>query len=404
MGIAILVIVFILFEKRIRENGQKVFLVINTIFVAYIVFSIIMNDYLQNVYGWEYGVPGADLTAHFDGAKALAEGTKIRDLYLVNQRFALQLSNFGYILYALLLRLISFTPVVFSYRFTVHLMYTLQIMIAILGADNLCRIFQKASKKYNYSLMFATLSCVCIAQQASSLMRDIWVFYFLTLLFSTPFNSRRNILGAIILVCVSALLRFYTVLISVPFFIWKVTDHVELGVISSFVIIFAFSIGQPLIQAFAVWFGIKWEFGFNYDALSIIKYILFPNIISQTHNVQHMVTSYHAIHGGNTEWIYYMLSCWNVYVYPIAGYGMVKCLKNKANRPEGILWLCQIINIGLLYSVFYNSVSEPRHKLLIIFGLLFFYDEGAKRMSTQRKLMYSFVVIFFLLGTLAFIN
>ena len=79
MGIILLAGALILFENQVKKNGPKAAYVLNLALVVYIVFSIILNDYLQYVYGWEYGVAGADLLAHFEGARALAEGTKIID-------------------------------------------------------------------------------------------------------------------------------------------------------------------------------------------------------------------------------------------------------------------------------------------------------------------------------------
>lgn len=329
MGIILLAGALILFENQVKKNGPKAAYVLNLALVVYIVFSIILNDYLQYVYGWEYGVAGADLLAHFEGARALAEGTKIIDLHNVAYRFEISFSGITYILYALLVKIIAFSPVIVSYRVSLHLMYTLQMIVAVLAADNLCTLFRKEKEKYNYILLFSILSCVCVAQQASILMRDIWVFYFLTLLFKNSFDSRKDIIVGILILSACAVFRFYTVILTIPFFVWKITKRIKVGVISSFAILAFFLAGQQLIYTFAIAFGIKWEFDFNFNIESIVRYFLFPNIMTQTHNVQHMSTNYHAIFGGNTEWIYYMLSCWNVYVYPLACYGILKTLTDR---------------------------------------------------------------------------
>ena len=155
MGIFLLAGALILFEKQVKKNGPKAAYVLNLALVVYIVFSIILNDYLQYVYGWEYGVAGADLLAHFEGARALAEGTKIIDLHNVAYRFEISFSGITYILYALLVKIIAFSPVIVSYRVSLHLMYTLQMIIAVLAADNLCALFQKKEEKYNYILLFS---------------------------------------------------------------------------------------------------------------------------------------------------------------------------------------------------------------------------------------------------------
>lgn len=404
MGIFLLAGALILFENQVKKNGPKAAYVLNLALVVYIVFSIILNDYLQYVYGWEYGVAGADLLAHFEGARALAEGTRIIDLHNVAYRFEMSFSGITYILYALLVKIISFSPVIVSYRISLHLMYTLQMIAAVLAADNLCTLFRKEKEKYNYILLFVILSCVCVAQQASILMRDIWVFYFLTLLFKNSFDSRKDIIVGILILAICALLRLYTIILTIPFFAWKTTKKIKTGIVASFAILMFFLAGQKMIYAVAIAFGIKWEFDFNFNIESIIRYFLFPNIMTQTHNVQHMSTNYHAIFGGNTEWIYYMLSCWNVYVYPLACYGIFKTFTNRKKIGEGIIWLCQIINIGLLYSVFYDSVTEPRHKLLILFGVLFFFNEGIRKLNKKAIIVYSFAVVSCLMGIFAFVG
>lgn len=398
MGIILVGIGLFLFENRVRKSGSKAALVLNLALVVYVIFSIILNDYLQYVYGWDYGVAGVDLKAHFNGALALSKGVKIQDLRYVAPRFKMSISGITYIIYAVIVQIVSFSPVIVSYRFSLHLMYTLQIMIAILGADNICRLFPKQNGEYNYRLLLGIVSCVCVAQQAALLMRDIWVFYLLTLILKDSFDNTKNTAVIVVLSLICAVLRAYSLIIIIPILMWKYTKKVKWGIISSGAITGFFLAGQNIIRAFAVWFGVKWEFGFNYDFVAIIRYILFPNIISQTYNVQHMLTGYHANFGGNTEWIYYLLACWNVWIYPLAIYGMYKVFTRREKKCEGIVWLGQIVNISLLYSAFYNSVSEPRHKLLIIFGLLYFFNEGIKRISKKAMAVYSYAVIIFLLG------
>lgn len=397
MGIVILLVVFFLFEKRIRQNGTRAFYTLNYSLIAFIIFSIILNDYQEYVYLWDYGVPGVDLSGYFNAAHALANGARIRDLERMVYRFSMNLSGVSYIAYAILVEIIAFSPVIISYRLSLHLVYTVQLMVAILAIDNLCRLFPGKKEAYNYPLLYVMVSCVCISQMASGLMRDIWFFYFITLLFHNTFCTRNDKFWAVILVFVCTLLRFYTAILTVPFFAWKYTKNIKWGILASIAITAFFLVGQGFISTFAIWFGIKWKFSFNFDVMAIVRYVLFPNIVNQSHNVQHLVTGYHANFGGNNEWIYYMLACWNSYVYPIAGYGMYCVLMKPKSRQEGLIWLLQIVNIGLLYSVFYDSVSEPRHKLLIIFGLLFFFNEGFKRIPLLFKAFYFTAVTVFLI-------
>ena len=144
---------------------------------------------------------------------------------------------------------------------------------------------------------------------------------------------------------------------------------------------------QPLIDYFAKIFFVFWEYSYNFDIVEMVKYIFFPNIVSQSYNVMHMKNTYHAIFEGNTEWIYFMLSCWNVYIMPLAILGGVQCIRKKQFKQIG-LWGVIFINIAMLYGVFYGSVSEPRHKLMIIYPLAFLVSVGIEEMSQRRRVLY----------------
>lgn len=404
MGILFLGFFILYFEKKIKRNDSKTILWLHAILLCFIIFSLLLNSYLEHICGWKYGVAGADLTAHFNGAKALSEGVGLKDLHKIAYRFEISLSGLPYIIYALVLKWISFSPVIISYRFSLQVFYTIQLMLAVLSVDNICHLFQNQKKKYNYILLLTVSSCVCILQQASILMRDIWVFYFLTCFFSLNYLKKKNIIKSIILFVICLLLRNYTILITLPFLVWKVSKKIKLGVFVSFGVLLAFMFGQNIIGGLAKTYGIRWEFDFNYNLLSIFKYILFPNIVSQTYNVQHPSTYQYSCLGGNTEWIYYILSVWNVYIYPLVVYGIYIVFTKKKKIEEGIVWLLQIVNIGLIYSVFYNSVSEPRHKLLILFGLLFFFNEAILTLKKKYLIMYYLVISLIILLMFAMIG
>lgn len=404
MGILILGVFIVYFERKIKRNDSKTILWLHAVLLCFIILSVILNSYLEHVCGWQYGVAGADLTAHFNGAKALSEGIDLKDLDKIAYRFEISLSGLSYIIYALILKWISFSPIIISYRFSLQVFYTIQLILAVLSVDNICHLFENEKKKYNYILLLTVSSCVCILQQASILMRDIWVFYFLTCFFSLKYINKKDIVKSIILLVICFLMRNYTVLITLPFFVWKVSKKIKLGVMTSFAILLVFIFGQNLIGGLAKTYGIRWEFGFNFNFLSILKYILFPNILSQTYNVQHASTYQYSCLGGNTEWIYYILSVWNIYIYPLVAYGIYIVFTKKKKIEEGIIWLLQIVNIGLIYSVFYNSMSEPRHKLLILFGLIFFFNEAVLAIKKKILIVYYLLVSLIILLMFAMIG
>ena len=404
MGIIILLLFIYYFEKKIKHNDSKTILWLHLILFLYFLFSLFLNYYLEHFCGWRYGVAGVDLTAHFNGAEALSKGHSINELYKIAHRYEISISGFPYILYAYILRIVSFTPVIISYKFSLQFMYVIQLILAVLSVDNICKIFPNSKNRYNYVLLFTVATCVCITQQASILMRDIWAFYILTCFYSLDYKTKRTIIRALFLMLLAFIFRNYTILITLPFFIWKLSSNIKLGVISSLMILLMFIFGQSIISGLAVTYGIKWEFGFNFNFIAIIRYILFPNFITQTHNVQHPSLSQYSSFGANTEWIYYILSIWNLYVYPLVAYGIYKVFKEKDKIEEGIIWFSQIINIGFIYNVFYNSVSEPRHKLLILFGLLFFFNEAILKIKKINLVLYVLLISLIVLLSFAVIN
>ena len=130
-----------------------------------------------------------------------------------------------------------------------------------------------------------------------------------------------------------------------------------------------------------------------------MSFILFPSPFSQAHNIQHLNLSYHAIFGGNTEWIYYLLSCWNLYVIPLSVHGATKCLKQK-KIADLALWGMIILNIAMLMCLFYGGTSSPRHKLLIVISLAFLYKEGIEKMDVLKRALYFLAISLLIIGIL----
>ena len=127
---------------------------------------------------------------------------------------------------------------------------------------------------------------------------------------------------------------------------------------------------------------------------------MFPSPISQAYNVQHMNFGVHAKFGGNTEWIYYLLSCWNVFVFPISFLGIYRSIKD-GEAEDAALWGMIIVNIGMLMCLFYNATSSPRHKLLIVISIAYFFKKGIENMRPIMRVIYFFMVVLGLIGIFA---
>jgi hypothetical protein len=396
MGIIIFALAMVLFSHRLKKTDSKTRIGLWLALFGYAIFSIILNTYLKYVFGWEYGVPGADLTAHFNGAQAISEGTPLKNLEYVNYRFALQPSNIGYLIYAYFLAFVAFCPTIISIQFSLYLFYLIQAMAAISGCLNIAEFVEPHSKKGRNAVLLMLLFCTSLLQMASVLMRDIWIVFFISLLMRYMQKEKVNHILCILLMLLSAIMRSYTLVITVPLYVAYGLKKEKLGVIASIGMFIIFFAGQNLINQLVRFYSVLWDYSFKFDFISIVEYIMFPNIISQTHNVQHMTQGYHAIHGGNTEWIYYLLACWNVFVFPVVVYGVVKTVKERKFFELGI-WGMIILNIAMLYSVFYSSVSEPRHKLLLLYSLAFFFAKGVKELKMFLKIFSFLIIIIFLL-------
>ena len=127
---------------------------------------------------------------------------------------------------------------------------------------------------------------------------------------------------------------------------------------------------------------------------------MFPSPFNQAYNVQHLNMGFHAIFGGNTEWIYYLLSCWNVFVFPISFYGIYRSIRD-GEAEDAALWGMIIVNIAMMMCLFYNAVSSPRHKLLIVISLAYFFKKGIESVRPILRVIYFFAVALGLIGIFA---
>ena len=414
MGIVLVLITLGLFSKRTAKLDLRSKQIIYLGLLGLVAFSFILNEYMETAYQWENGVAGADLLAHFEGAKALMNGTPLTKLYTINYRFALQFSNLGYLLYAFLLSVVSFFPVIISERFSLQFMYIIQCIVAVWGILNISDFFSDFnlsfskksvlnSQKKRVSIELILLSCVCIAQSASVLMRDIWIFYLVSLLMyecRPSGHARKSI--CFFLIVLAAVFRLYTLIITLPIFVGYGLKRKKLAAFSTMGGCLLFFIGQTVIQRLAVFMNILWQYDFTFNLQNMIEFLLFPNILTQTAAIQNMATGYHVLFGGNCEWVYYLLACWNVFAMPIVAYGGFQCIRQK-KWDDLFLWGFMLLAVCLLYAVFYDNVSEPRHKLMLIYSYSFFFSEGITKMKKKAKVIYMILFLLVIIGIFAIV-
>ena len=395
MGLLITGIIFILFLKYIQTKDGDTQRAILGSFVVLFIFSLVLNWYLEYMMGWEYGIPGADLQNYFEAAKALSNGVSLSQLGNIKWCFELKISNVGYILYAVFIRLIAFTPTIISIRFSLQMVYLIQIIISLIACDNISEFFEPDNKK-NKKILFIILALnTGVMQQSSILMRDMWIVFFVSLLMHECKKRESSILKCIIYIIFATLLRSYTVILTIPIFLWYGLNKKKLA-IRGCIVLTVFFLGATSILAILAKnrFGILWDVNHKVSIFRfrIIKAFLYPNPISQVKNMMSGTELNQPIMGGNCAFIYFGLSIWNILVYPFAGYGFITGLKGN-KKDELYFWLLNIVNMMILYEIFYSSVSEPRHKLMYIYGIVYFYDLALRKMRLCKRNIIRWILV-----------
>ena len=279
--------------------------------------------------------------------------------------------------------------------------------VAITAALNIADFFVDKDEGNNLvdtrlrnRILWVMLLCTSVMQMHALLMRDIWILFFISCLLIECKREDSSLLRCIIIMLICTASRLYTLVITIPVLLSFKFDKKKIASIASLVVFGAFFFGQGYINNIARAIGIRWAYHYKFDLYSLISYIMFPSPINQAYNVQHLNTGFQAIFGGNTEWIYYLLSCWNVFVFPIAIYGIYRCVRDGEGE-DGALWGMIIVNIAMMMCLFYNAVSSPRHKLLIVISLAYFFKKGNQGMLPIIRVLYVFGVALGLIGIFA---
>lgn len=408
MGIVFLLVSGFLFHLRIKHEKRRDYLMIWGAVLLYFCFSLFFNWYMRSVLGWENGISGSDLLTYFRAAKAIANGTGIDQIVRIHGVFDGSFTNLGYLIYVIFIFATAFIPVIFNLEISLQILYCIQAFAAIAAALNIADFFAPANSggiiydtRLRNKILWMLLLCTSVLQASAVLMRDIWILFFIScLLQECKKKNKVSLVACIILIIVCLTFRLYTLIITIPIFLAFRFKKKTLAAVVSVAFFSLFFLGQGLIKNIATAAGIGWGYDFHFTINSLLSYILFPNIINQSQNVLNIRTEYHVYFGGNTEWIYYLLSCWNVFVYPLSAYGIYKSIRSGEGK-DALIWGMMIINIAMMISLFYSRVTSPRHKLLIIICTAYFFKKGIENMKQLSRLIYGIVVIIGLLCILA---
>lgn len=393
MGIVILIVSILFFRERIKNEQKKDQLMLFSALILYILFSLFLTWYLREVYLWPNGIPGSDLKKYYEGAVALKNGTNYSNLARISSTFEVSLAHFGYLAYITFIAVTVLTPIIINLDISLEILYIIQCIVAIIACLNIADFFcnNKIDKTNRWRVFWMLSLCTSVMQMSTLLMRDIWILFFISLLMQECKKEDNSLWMSIILILVCFISRYYTLVITIPILLGYKFNQKKTATIVSLVVFGAFFAGQNLINIIAKHIGIGWGYQYHFDLHSMASYIMFPSPFNQAYNVQHMNMTSYAFFGGNTEWIYYLLSCWNVFVFPVSIYGIYKSIKDKEGQ-DAALWGLIIINIAMLMCLFYNAVSSPRHKLLIVMSLAYFFKKGTESLSVLTRVLYFFII------------
>lgn len=401
MGLIFLLLSGYLFNKRIRKETAKEQLMIWSAVFTFFGMSLFINWYFRVVYHWDYGVPGSDLQNYFRAARALKEGDSISDLANINYAFDTSITHIGYIVYILFISLTVFSPVIISIDVSLQILYCIQILVGITTVLNISDFFNDHENIRVRNRLFWMLSlCASIWQMSSILMRDIWILWFISVLMNECKKANGSLTKCIAISFTCFTFRSYSIAITVPIILAYKYKRKKIAALISLGVFAAFFVGQGLIDSIAHSVGIRYAYTYHFTPYMITSFLLSPSPLSQAYNVQHMNYGFHANFGGNTEWIYYLLSCWNVFVFPVCIYGIYRGIKDGEGE-DVFLWGMIILNIAMLICLFYGAVSSPRQKLLIVISLAYLFKKGYEAIKPLIKVIYSFIVIFVLIGIFA---
>ena len=402
MGIVVLIFALLMFRRRIQKETANNQLMLWGAVLLYCTFSVFLNWYFMDIYGWHYGIPGSDLKIYFNGAVALKNGVPISYLTRINASFDMSITHLGYIAYIVFIAITVFTPVIFTVEISLQLLYFTQCIVAVTTALNIADFFcgeDSCDERLRNRVLWMLLLCASVFQMPCLLMRDIWIIFFVSMLMRECNKKDGTNTKCWIYIFICFAMRYYTLAITLPIYIAYKFDKKKIAAVGSLAVFAVFFVGQGYIGQLAQIVGIGWEFDFNFDLYTLVSFIFFPSPISQAHNVQHLNIGYHANFGGNTEWIYFLLSCWNLYVFPVSICGAIKCLR-RDKIGDLAVWGMIIVNIAMLICVFYGGVSSPRHKLLIVISLAFLYKEGIRNIGTLKKFLLDFLITVGIIGLL----
>lgn len=380
-------------KRRFKQLGYSPVFMLFLFFVS----SVVMNLFQEFVQEWPNGITsgyhhvGTDLIYHFDAAKALASGQSLTSLARIAERFEFRFSNITYFLYVILLQMIVFTPVIITEQFSLTLFYTIQSIFAITACMNVADYFARVDSSYSPKtirlIWWLQILCISIFQSTNLLMRDVWIYYFLSVLMQCSIPGKKmHHWKCWLLIIFLSVLRSYSLILTLPVYVYGFNKR--LSAIGSLMIAAGFFVGETLLVFLSSKMNVLWEVDYSVQIMDTLQFLLAPNILNQTQN---LLMKSDAVYKGTTAcnhiFIYYLLSIWNIAVLPLSLIGAGKMFFHKRWNELCVFGLLAV-NPIFLYSIFYDGVSEPRHKLMILPATAFLAAIALKDVTPRTRAFY----------------
>ena len=371
--------VFLLWKKFKKLSGnQKIFVSIWLVVASLGLFAY--TNFLIDV-GWEYGIPGADMKNYFKAAQAICNGATWDELASISMLYfaELKIGTVTYFLFSYFVAALIAIPVI-NYQITLYIIYISFLVLCCLAAINIAELFQKDSdRKLKTRYLILTLLCGGLCFAAYRLLRDVILFYLITvvLLFMKKHSEKSEMYKSIVLILICTMLRAYSLVLILPFFLYRYFSKRWAMILVAIMPVVLIT-SNNILAFVKQFFSMPWDFTVT-DVSEMIHFLMFPNIFSQTqllyiwNQVPHY-TNYLA--GSNLPGMYYIMAVWNIIVMPLLLLGIIFTFKKNLN--ENLVWLSSLLNICIIYSILYSSESglETRHKIMILIPVVYFASCG----------------------------
>lgn len=392
-------------DMKILSHRDR--MIVWVVFLAYLCAMVYYVSYInKQPFAYGFGIPQADMLAHFRGAIALAKGAKWTDLAKVARRFEeIGISTIGYFLYTSFISWCIFVLPIFPTGINVYLIYVFQTFISL---DTCLRFAKFVSREYKHPktiTVFLILAlCVPYLVQAFQLMRDVyymWAIASLLVLVSAPKHQKGKVDTAraiyrfkiASLLALSIAMRYYSLLLTFPLMLYY-NDQKNLAVYAAVGELGVLLVGGSVVNILKNLVGLGWKITAP-ELKESIQFFLFPNIFNQSRYLWYWKEQFGTtidVSGCNVPGVYYAMSVWNIWTIPLAAAGIAGDWKRK--KQQTIIWTSILLSVVLLYSITYDAI-DTRHKFFMSLPMCFLAVRGVSTVKKWVPILIYNIIIFF---------